>query len=292
VQQEFDALADATNPGLSVALSFDVREDVAAPFIASGARPKVVVLREQGVNSQFEMAAAFERAGFTPVDVHMSDLQAGRIDLADFHGLAACGGFSYGDVLGAGQGWAKSILFNARLRDEFAAFFGADTFALGVCNGCQMMAHLAPIIPGAEAWPTFHRNRSEQFEARFVMVEVPTARPSCSRAWPAAACRSWSATARAGGVPQRGRPRARLLALRYIDNHGHPAQATRPTRTVRRRCDRLHHADGRFTIMMPHPERTARTLQMSWAPQWLVKDSPDASPWLRMFRNARAGWGP
>ncbi|TAH40842.1 MAG: phosphoribosylformylglycinamidine synthase, partial [Betaproteobacteria bacterium] len=173
VQQEFDGLADASDPGLSVSLSFGVGEDVAAPFIASGARPQVAVLREQGVNSQFEMAAAFERAGFAPVDVHMSDLQAGRIDLAQFHGLAACGGFSYGDVLGAGQGWAKSILFNPMLRAEFEAFFRrSDTFALGVCNGCQMMAHLAPMIPGAEAWPTFHRNRSEQFEARFAMVEV------------------------------------------------------------------------------------------------------------------------
>ncbi len=172
-QQEFDALADVTDPGLSVSLSFDVKEDVAAPFIASGVRPKLVVLREQGVNSHLEMAAAFERAGFTPVDVHMSDLQAGRIDLADFRGFAACGGFSYGDVLGAGKGWAKSILFNNRLRDQFEAFFHRnDTFALGVCNGCQMMAHLAPIIPGAGHWPTFHRNRSEQFEARFAMVEV------------------------------------------------------------------------------------------------------------------------
>jgi phosphoribosylformylglycinamidine synthase len=142
-------------------------------MIATGVRPRIAILREQGVNSQAEMAAAFDRAGFTPFDVHMSDLQAGRHRLADFHGLAACGGFSYGDVLGAGQGWAKSILFNPALRAEFAAFFGrSDTFALGVCNGCQMMATLATIIPGAQHWPTFHRNRSEQFEARFVMAEV------------------------------------------------------------------------------------------------------------------------
>ena len=144
------------------------------PSSSTGARPRMAILREQGVNGQVEMAAAFDRAGFASVDVHMSDLQAGRVSLADFKGLAACGGFSYGDVLGAGQGWAKSILFNDRLRDEFAAFFDrADTFALGVCNGCQMMSNLAAIIPGAQDWPTFHRNRSEQFEARFVMVEIP-----------------------------------------------------------------------------------------------------------------------
>jgi phosphoribosylformylglycinamidine synthase len=290
VQQEFDALADASNPGLSVALSFDVKEDVAAPFIASGARPKVVVLREQGVNSQFEMAAAFERAGFTPVDVHMSDLQAGRIDLADFHGLAACGGFSYGDVLGAGQGWAKSILFNNRLRDEFEAFFRrSDTFALGVCNGCQMMAHLAPIIPGAEAWPTFHRNRSEQFEARFVMAEV-TDSPSILLQGMAGSRMPIVVSHGEGRAVFRSeadRERA-LLALRYIDNHGNPAQAypANPNGSPAG-VTGFTTADGRFTIMMPHPERTARTLQMSWAPQWMVMDSPDASPWLRMFRNAR-----
>src|SRR5690606_31761995 len=159
-REEFEALADADDPGLSVVLSFDAAEDVAAPMIATGSRPKIAILREQGVNSQVEMAAAFERAGFDAFDVHMSDLQAGRRDLAEFHGLAACGGFSYGDVLGAGQGWAKSILFNPKLRAGFEAFFGrSDTFALGVCNGCQMMAHLAEIIPGAAHWPTFHRNR-------------------------------------------------------------------------------------------------------------------------------------
>ncbi|TXH14952.1 MAG: phosphoribosylformylglycinamidine synthase [Gammaproteobacteria bacterium] len=294
VQQEFDALADAGNPGLSVALSFDVKEDVAAPFIASTARPKVVVLREQGVNSQFEMAAAFERAGFTPVDVHMSDLQAGRIDLADFHGLAACGGFSYGDVLGAGQGWAKSILFNPRLRDEFAAFFGrSDTFALGVCNGCQMMAHLAPIIPGAEAWPTFHRNRSEQFEARFVMVEVADS-PSILLQGMAGSRMPIVVShgeGRAVFHSEADRERA-LLALRYVDNHGNPAQTypANPNGSPEG-VTGFTTADGRFTIMMPHPERTARTLQMSWAPQWLVTDSPDASPWLRMFRNARLWLG-
>ncbi|ENO90548.1 phosphoribosylformylglycinamidine synthase [Thauera linaloolentis] len=293
-REEFDALADAADPGLSVFLSFDVGQDVAAPFIASGVRPKVVVLREQGVNSQLEMAAAFERAGFTPVDVHMSDLQAGRIDLADFHGLAACGGFSYGDVLGAGQGWAKSILFNGRLRNEFEAFFQrSDTFALGVCNGCQMMAHLAPIIPGAEAWPTFHRNRSEQFEARFVMVEV-TDSPSILL--------QGMAGSRMPIVVSHGEGRAvfardehrkgALLALRYVDHHGAPAELypSNPNGSEGGATG-FTTADGRFTVMMPHPERTARTLQMSWAPRWLVDESPDASPWLRMFRNARAWLG-
>jgi phosphoribosylformylglycinamidine synthase len=294
VQEEFDGLADATDPGRSVSLSFDVKDDVAAPFIASGVRPKVVVLREQGVNSQFEMAAAFERAGFTPVDVHMSDLQAGRVDLADFHGLAACGGFSYGDVLGAGQGWAKSILFNNRLRDELEAFFRrSDTFALGVCNGCQMMAHLAPIIPGAEAWPTFHRNRSEQFEARFAMVEV-TDSPSILL--------QGMAGSRMPIVVSHGEGQAvfaneqdctkALLALRYIDHHGMPTERypLNPNGSAGG-VTGFTTADGRFTIMMPHPERTARTLQMSWAPQWLIKESPDASPWLRMFRNARVWLG-
>ena len=288
--EEFAALADPGNPGLGVALAFDAAEEVAAPMIATGARPRIAILREQGVNSQAEMAAAFARAGFSPIDVHMSDLQAGRMRLADFHGLAACGGFSYGDVLGAGQGWAKSILFDAHMRDMFAAFFGrGDTFALGVCNGCQMMAHLAPIIPGAEHWPRFHRNRSEQFEARFVMVEVVES-PSVMLAG--------MAGSRIPIVVSHGEGRAafeqdRALAdapacLRYVENdgrvasrypfnpNGSPGGLTGFTNT-----------DGRFTIMMPHPERTARTVQMSWAPDWLGDDSP----WARMFANARAWLG-
>ncbi len=293
-RQAFDGLADATDPGLSVSLSFDVAADVAAPFIASGARPRLAVLREQGVNSQLEMAAAFERAGFAPIDVHMSDLQAGRVDLAEFHGLAACGGFSYGDVLGAGQGWAKSILFNPKLRAEFEAFFGrSDTFALGVCNGCQMMAHLAPIIPGAEAWPTFHRNRSEQFEARFSMVEVLDS-PSILLQGMAGSRMPIVVShgeGRAVFAQEGDRDKARL-ALRYVDNHGQAAETypANPNGSPGG-VTGFTTADGRFTIMMPHPERTARTLQMSWSPQWLLEDSPDASPWLRMFRNARAWLG-
>ena len=289
-REEFEALADALNPGLSVVTSFNPAEDVAAPMIATGSRPKIAILREQGVNSQAEMAAAFERAGFAPFDVHMSDLQAGRRHLSEFHGLAACGGFSYGDVLGAGQGWAKSILFNPALRADFEAFFGrTDTFALGVCNGCQMMANLASIIPGAQHWPTFHRNRSEQFEARFVMAEVLES-PSILFAG--------MAGSRMPIVVSHGEGRAvfadaadrsrTLAAVRYVDNRGAPAVTYpfNPNGSPDGLAG-LTTADGRFTIMMPHPERTARTVQMSWYPPNLGEDSP----WMRMFRNARRWLG-
>jgi phosphoribosylformylglycinamidine synthase len=282
VQEEFDALLDTENPGLSVHLTFDV----AMPFVIKGARPKIAILREQGVNGHVEMAAAFERAGFAPYDVHMSDLQTGRMHLTDFKGLAACGGFSYGDVLGAGQGWAKSVLFNSRLRDEFTTFFGrADSFALGVCNGCQMMAHLAPIIPGAENWPSFQRNRSEQFEARVVMVEIPPS-PSILLAG--------MVGSRLPVVVSHGEGRAAfaapatqvsaLVAMRYIDNRGVVASSYpfNPNGSPAGLAG-VTTADGRFTIMMPHPERTFRTVQMSWHPKSLGADAP----WLEMFRNAR-----
>ena len=284
-QEEFDALLDAGNPGLSA--RFGVAR--AAPFVASGARPKIAILREQGVNGHVEMAAAFERAGFAPYDVHMSDLQSGRLHLAEFKGLAACGGFSYGDVLGAGQGWAKSVLFNSRLRDEFSAFFArTDSFALGVCNGCQMMAHLAPIIPGAQAWPTFQRNRSEQFEARVVMVEIP---PSPS------ILLSAMAGSRLPVVVSHGEGRAEfapgqdgkaLVAMRYVDNRGEVAGAYpfNPNGSPDGLAS-VTTSDGRFTIMMPHPERTFRSLQMSWQPPGLGEDAP----WLEMFRNARRWLG-
>ena len=285
-QEEFEALADATDPGLSMSLGFDPSEDVAAPMIATGARPKIAILREQGVNSHAEMASAFERAGFAPYDVHMSDLQAGRRKLADFQGLAACGGFSYGDVLGAGQGWAKSILFNPALREQFEAFFlRQDSFALGVCNGCQMMAHLAPIIPGAEHWPGFQRNRSEQFEARLVMVEVLES-PSIML--------SGMAGSRMPIVVSHGEGRAVFeqpediglanVALRYVDNNGKPAHRypANPNGSPDG-ITGLTTPDGRFTIMMPHPERARRSVQMSWVPDGLGEDSP----WMRMFRNAR-----
>jgi phosphoribosylformylglycinamidine synthase len=284
-QEEFDALLDAGNPGLSV------RPGAAssAPFVAVGARPKIAILREQGVNGHVEMAAAFDRAGFAAYDVHMSDLQAGRVHLANFKGFAACGGFSYGDVLGAGQGWAKSVLFNNRLRDEFAAFFGrADSFALGVCNGCQMMAHLAPIIPGAQDWPTFQRNRSEQFEARVVMVEVPPT-PSILLAGMAGSKLPVVVSHGEGRAEfPRGRQDAALVAMRYIDNRG--AVATGYPFNPNGSPDGLAAvttADGRFTIMMPHPERTFRSLQMSWQPRGLGDDAP----WLEMFRNARRWLG-
>ncbi|BAL24360.1 phosphoribosylformylglycinamidine synthase [Azoarcus sp. KH32C] len=289
-REEFEALADVSNPGLSVVTTFNPSEDIVAPMIATGARPKIAILREQGVNSQAEMAAAFERAGFMPFDVHMSDLQAGRYHLADFHGLAACGGFSYGDVLGAGQGWAKSILFNPALRAEFEAFFGrSDTFALGVCNGCQMMANLASIIPGAQHWPTFHRNRSEQFEARFVMAEVLDT-PSILFAGMAGSRMPIVVShgeGRAVFANDAGRSQA-ITAVRYVDNHGKPAQTYpfNPNGSPDGLAG-VTTADGRFTIMMPHPERTARTVQMSWHPANLGEDSP----WMRMFRNARRWLG-
>ncbi|MCB1890235.1 MAG: phosphoribosylformylglycinamidine synthase [Rhodocyclaceae bacterium] len=290
VDEAFEDLADAADPGLGVALSFDAAEDIVAPMIATGARPSIAILREQGVNSHAEMAAAFARAGFAPFDVHMSDLQSGRFRLDAFKALAACGGFSYGDVLGAGQGWAKSILFNPALRDQFQAFFDRpDTFALGVCNGCQMMAHLAPIIPGADNWPRFHRNRSEQFEARFVMVEVMES-PSILMA-DMAGSRMPIVVSHGEGRAQfasDAQAQAALAALRYVDNRGEVAN--RYPLNPNGSPDGLTGfttPDGRFTIMMPHPERTSRTVQMSWAPDWLGEDSP----WQRMFRNGRRWLG-
>jgi len=279
-QEEFDALLDAADPGLSATLSFDP----AAPFVVAGARPRMAVLREQGVNGEVEMAAAFDAAGFDCVDVHMSDLHAGRVHLADFKGLAACGGFSYGDVLGAGQGWAKSILFNAQLREEFAAFFQrTDTFALGVCNGCQMMSNLASIIPGADAWPTFQRNRSEQFEARFSMVEIVDS-PSIFLKGMAGSRLPVVVSHGEGRAVFAGDPKKSALALRYIDNRGAPA-ANYPFNPNGSPggATGVTTPDGRFTIMMPHPERIFRTQQMSWHPA----DWGEYSPWMTLFRNAR-----
>jgi phosphoribosylformylglycinamidine synthase len=288
--EEFDRILDAGDPGLSVALTFDPLEDVAAPFVGRGARPRVAILREQGVNGHVEMAAAFDRAGFEAVDVHMSDILAGRTGLAGFRGLAACGGFSYGDVLGAGEGWAKSILFNARARGEFEAFFGrAGTFGLGVCNGCQMMASLRELVPGAADWPSFVRNRSEQFEARFVMVEV-TESPSILFAGMAGS-RMPVATAHGEGLAAFAGPDARgraLACLRFVDNRGAPTETypLNPNGSPGG-ITGLTTPDGRFTILMPHPERVFRAVQCSWRP-----DAPgDESPWLRLFRNARAWVG-
>ncbi|HEY3433562.1 MAG TPA: phosphoribosylformylglycinamidine synthase [Rhodocyclaceae bacterium] len=278
-KEEFDAIADV-NPGLIVQTSFTP----VAPFINSGAKPRMAILREQGVNGQVEMAAAFDRAGFAAVDVHMSDLQSCRVKLSDFKGFAACGGFSYGDVLGAGQGWAKSILFNNRLKDEFAAFFQrADTFALGVCNGCQMMSNLASIIPGAEAWPTFHRNRSEQFEARFVMVEIPES-PSILLKGMAGSKVPVVVSHGEGRAVFAGDAAKAITALRYIDNKGSVATSYpyNPNGSPEG-ITGVTTADGRFTIMMPHPERVFRTVQMSWHPEGMGEDSP----WMNMFHNAR-----
>jgi phosphoribosylformylglycinamidine synthase len=289
-QQEYDRILDSGDPGLSPVLAFDPAEDVAAPFLSRGARPRMVILREQGVNGQIEMAAAFDRAGFESVDVHMSDVIAGRVSLADFKGFAACGGFSYGDVLGGGEGWAKSILFNPRARDEFEAFFARkDSFALGVCNGCQMMSALRELIPGAEAWPRFVKNRSEQFEARLVLVRVEES-PSLffrgmagSRIPIVTAHGEGRALFTAGASPDRA-----VVALRFVDDRGTPTEVHpyNPNGSPAG-ITGVTTADGRFTIVMPHPERVFRTVQMSWHPD----DWGEDSPWMRLFRNARTWVG-
>ena len=285
-EQENQRILDQADPGLHVQLGFDQNDNVAAPYIASGSRPRVAILREQGVNGQVEMAAAFDRAGFEAVDVHMSDIIEGRVKLADYRGLAACGGFSYGDVLGAGEGWAKSILFNARARDQFEGFFQRqDTFALGVCNGCQMMSNLHSIIPGADNWAHFVRNKSEQFEARFVMVEVADS-PSLFLDGMAGS-RMPIVVAHGEGYAEFGseqQMKAAQVALRYVDNRGQ-ATETYPHNPNGSPLGitGLTTPDGRFTIMMPHPERVFRAVQHSWHPAGWNEDGP----WMRMFRNAR-----
>ena len=286
-QLEYDRILDADDPGLHAQLSFDVDDDIAAPYIATGARPRVAILREQGVNGHVEMAAAFDRAGFLATDVHMSDILAARVSLMDFAGFAACGGFSYGDVLGAGEGWASSILFNGRARADFEAFFArGDTFALGVCNGCQMMSNLHQIIPGAEHWPKFGRNRSEQFEARLVMVEVQKSPSFFFEGMTGS--RMPIAVAHGEGRVEFPEEKtvsliSSLVTLCYVDNrdkitevyplnpNGSPAGIAGVTTP-----------DGRFSILMPHPERGFRTVQHSWHPDWA-----EDAPWMRMFRNAR-----
>ena len=251
-----------------------------------GARPALAILREQGVNSQVEMSFAMHAAGFDTFDVHMSDLQAGRARLDMFQGFVACGGFSYGDTLGAGEGWARSILFNPQLAEAFAAFFDRrDTFALGVCNGCQMMAALAPIIPGASAWPAFTRNKSEQYEARLAMVEILDS-PSLFFSGMAAS-RIPIAVAHGEGYAdfsQRGDAKAVHRAMRFVDNHGRPTEAypANPNGSPDG-LTAVTTADGRFTVLMPHPERVFRNVQMSWP----SGDASSASPWMRMFANAR-----
>lgn len=289
---EFALIGDNGRSALFADVKFDVNEDIAAPFVNSGAKPKIAILREQGVNGQIEMAAAFTRAGFDAYDVHMSDLMAGRVRLADFKMLAACGGFSYGDVLGAGEGWAKSILFHPALRDQFAAFFAdPDTLTLGVCNGCQMVSNLAEIIPGTAGWPKFKRNLSEQFEARLSMVHVPKS-PSLILA-----------EMQGSGLPvvvSHGEGRADFalhggnisadlgIALQYVDGRNQVTQTypLNPNGSPQGIAG-VTNADGRVTIMMPHPERVYRAAQMSWKPE----DWTELSGWYRLFAGARKALG-
>ncbi|WP_299451372.1 phosphoribosylformylglycinamidine synthase [uncultured Pigmentiphaga sp.] len=291
-EAEFALWDNATDPGLSPRVGFDPQEDIAAPMIATGVRPRVAILREQGCNSQVEMAYAFDRAGFEAWDVHMTDLISGRIDLSGFKGLVAVGGFSYGDVLGAGEGWAKTIQYNAKLADMFAAYFGrGDTFTLGVCNGCQMLAALAPMIPGAQDWPRFTRNRSEKFEARLSLVEIP-ASPSIFFEGMAGS-RIPIAVSHGEGYAdfsQQGRADAAIAAMRFVDHLGNPTEVYpyNPNGSPGGLAG-VTTADGRCTALMPHPERVFRNVQMSWSPEsWGERDSGgEFSPWMRMFRNAR-----
>ena len=287
-REEFELIQPEQPPRLFSRLGFDPEEDISAPYLG-GHRPAVAILREEGVNGQVEMAAAFDRAGFKAVDVHMSDIIESRISLADFRGIAACGGFSYGDVLGAGEGWSKSILYNARAFDEFSAFFARDdSFGLGICNGCQMMSNLYSMIPGAGQWPRFVRNASEQFEARFVMAEVLATRSVFlddmqGSMMPVVVAhgegRVETRATAAEVLLQNG-----LACLRYVDARGVPTD-TYPLNPNGSPLglNGFTSEDGRFTIMMPHPERIFRSVQNSWsAPEW-----GEYSPWMRMFRNAR-----
>jgi phosphoribosylformylglycinamidine synthase len=287
---EYDRLLDEADPGISPQISFDMAEDIAAPFIASGVRPRVAILREQGVNSHVETAYVMHKAGFEAVDVHMSDLIAGRAHLKDFKGLIAVGGFSYGDVLGAGEGWSKTILFNPLLSDQFSQFFArSDSFGLGICNGCQMMSSLKSIIPGAEHWPKFTRNVSEQFEARFAMVEVldsPSIFFQEMRGTQAPIAVSHGEGFANFAHP--GNEQAVRAALRFVDNRGQPTETypLNPNGSPGG-ITSVTTTDGRFTVMMPHPERVFRSVINSWHPDGWGEDAP----WMRMFRNARRSVG-
>lgn len=287
-QQEMDTLLN-DNPGLSAATSFDVNEDITAPYI-NLARPRIAVLREQGVNSQVEMAAAFDRARFDAVDVHMSDILTGRTALTEFKGLVACGGFSYGDVLGAGEGWAKTILFNSLARDQFEAFFHRpDTFTLGICNGCQMVSNLKALIPGADNWPRFVRNLSEQFEARFSLVRIEESpsvllKDMVGTHMPIAVAHGEGRAEFASTDALTDVVNSNMVAMRFIDNHlavteTYPANPNGSPQGI----TGLSSADGRVTIMMPHPERVFRAATNSWHPSSWTGDSG----WMRLFRNAR-----
>jgi phosphoribosylformylglycinamidine synthase len=292
--EQFDTATDPRNPGLHAKLSFKLDDDVAAPYIARGVRPAIAVLREQGVNSHVEMAAVLYRAGFAPVDVHMTDLITKRARLDDFRGLVACGGFSYGDVLGAGEGWAKSILFHSQLRDAFTAFFArADAFALGVCNGCQMMSALKSIIPGTEHWPRFVRNRSEQFEGRSSLVEIVKS-PSVlfngmeGSRMPIAVAHGEGYAEFSDAQHLAAFTQAGLTSVRFVDNAGNPTEKypANPNGSPQG-ITGITTPDGRATLLMPHPERVYRTVQQSWHPDEWGEDSP----WMRLFRNARVWVG-
>jgi phosphoribosylformylglycinamidine synthase len=293
-RQEYERLLDAGDPGLHAALSYDPALDVAAPLIGTGARPLAAILREQGVNSQTEMAAAFTRAGFDAYDVHMTDILSGRVSLSRFHGLVACGGFSYGDVLGAGEGWAKSILFNSRAREQFAAFFARPgTFTMGICNGCQMLAALRELVPGADGWPLFVRNRSEQYEARLCLVTVPPSRSVLlsgmhGSTLPIAVAHGEGLAefdAAPGAEPLFARG---MAALQFVDSRGDPTvrYPFNPNGSALGLAG-ICSADGRVTALMPHPERVFRTVQNSWAPREWGEDGG----WMRLFRNARVFCG-
>lgn len=292
--QEFAAKQDNRDPGLNAKLTYDVQADVAAPYIAKGVRPKMAILREQGVNSHVEMAAAFDRAGFEAVDVHMSDILTGQTVLDAYQGLVACGGFSYGDVLGAGEGWAKSILFNAQAREQFEQFFQRkDTFSLGVCNGCQMLSNLRDLIPGAELWPRFVRNESDRFEARFSLVEVQKS-PSLFFSEMAGSRMPIAVSHGEGRVEVRDAQhlaaieQSGTVAIRFVDNFGQPTQAypSNPNGSPNA-ITGLTTQDGRVTIMMPHPERVFRTVANSWHPDHWGENGA----WMRMFQNARKYFG-
>jgi len=293
-QQEHDVKFDTEDPGLNAELSFDINEDIVADLIIkdakTGTNPKIAILREQGVNSHVEMAAAFDRAGFVAIDVHMSDILSAKTNLADFNGLVVCGGFSYGDVLGAGEGWAKSVLFNANARQMFKTFFHReDTFSLGVCNGCQMLSNLKEIIPGSDAWPRFVQNKSERFEGRFSLVEI---QPSPSVLFkgmegsrmPIAVSHGEGRTEFVNDAAIDTANNSGTVAMRFVDNYGqvtetYPANPNGSQDGI----TSLTTTDGRVTIMMPHPERVFRTVANSWHPDSWQEDSP----WVRMFRNAR-----
>ena len=288
-KQEFEKIRSEDN-GLFAEVSFDMNDDISAPYINTGVRPAVAILREQGVNGQQEMAVAFDRAGFRAVDVHMTDVISGRTTLDDFSGMVACGGFSYGDVLGAGGGWAKTILHNPRAKDEFSAFFERqDVFGLGVCNGCQMFSHLRHMIPGASHWPSFYRNQSEQFEARFSLVEIVES-PSIllngmqGSKMPIAVAHGEGRAVFADSSSQTLALQNNLVSMRYLDHNGetteeYPANPNGSAHGI----TGLTNKDGRFTIMMPHPERVIRSVTNSWHPDEWGEDSP----WIRLFRNAR-----